>query len=72
MFLKRLQLFFNFFVREKNHISLQREYSIPLKQLLVKEILVNGPWRLDFLGPTALVIAKLAKYLTISVFSIIP
>ena len=41
------------------------EHSKPFKQLLVKEILVNGLWRLY--GSTALVIAKLAKYVTISV-----
>ena len=43
VFLKRLQLLFS------NYISTQREHSIPFKQLLVKEILVNGPWRFDFL-----------------------
>ena len=41
-------------------MSIQRGHSIPVKQLVVKEILVNGS--------TALVITKLAKYVTISVF----
>ena len=52
VFLKRLQVFFNLFVREKGkYISVQRDHSIPFKHLLVKEILVNGPWRLDFMVP---------------------
>ena len=37
--------------RKKNYISIQREHSIRFKQLIVKEILVNGPWRLDFMVP---------------------
>ena len=52
--------------RKETYISIQREHSIPFKQLLVKEIFVNGPWRLY--GSTALIITKLAKYVTISVF----
>ena len=32
----------------ENYISIQKEYSISFKQLLVKEIFVNGPSRLDF------------------------
>ena len=51
VFLKRLQLFFlPFCKRMENYISIQpgREHSISFKQLLVKEILINGPWRLDF------------------------
>ena len=49
------------------------EYKIVLyyfEQLLVKEILDNGPWRRY--GLTPLVITKLAKYVTISVFCLIP
>ena len=42
---------------------MQREHSIPFKQLLVKEILVNGPWRL---------ITRLAEYVTVFVFLLIP
>ena len=53
VFLKRLQLFFNLFLREQGKIisSIKRERSIHFKQLLVKEIRVNGPWRLDFIVP---------------------
>ena len=56
--------------RKENYISIQMEHSKPFKQLLVKEILVNGLWRLY--GSTALVVTKLAKYVTISVFFLIP
>ena len=43
-FWKDYNCFFNHLVKEKeNSISIQREHSIPFKQLLVKEILVNGP-----------------------------
>ena len=52
--------------------KIQREHSIRFKQLLVKEILANGPWRLDFYGPTVLIITELAKYVTINVFCLIP
>ena len=58
-FLKILQLFFKLFVREKgNYISIQREHSIRFKQLLVKEILANGPWRLDFMVPQRSLLLK--------------
>ena len=45
VFLKRLQLSLNLFVREKEKLykSIQREHVLFFKQLLVKEILVNGP-----------------------------
>ena len=41
MFLKRLQLFFNPVLQERkeNYFSIQREHSIPFKQLLMKEII---------------------------------
>ena len=53
VFLKKQQLFFlTFLVREQGrYISTQVEYSIPFKQLLAKEVLVNRPWRLH--GPIA-------------------
>ena len=53
VFLKRLQLFFQPFRKKERKIISQYKGSIPylFKQLLVKEILVNGPWRLDFLVP---------------------
>ena len=74
--LKILQLFYLTFLQERkeNYISIQREHSIPLKQLLVKEMLVNRPWRLDFLVPQrSVLLLKLAKCaLTISVFCLIP
>ena len=52
VFLKRQQSFFNLFVREKGKLYLNtKEHSIRFKQLPVKEILVNGRWRLDFMAP---------------------
>ena len=40
-----LNYFFNLFVREKGnlYLSTKGEHSIRSKQLLVKEVLVNGP-----------------------------
>ena len=32
-------------------MSIESEHSMLFKQLLVKEILVNWPWRLDFMVP---------------------
>ena len=49
-------IFLTIFVGEENYILIQMKHSIPFKQLLVKEILVNEPWRLY--GPTALVVTK--------------
>ena len=38
--------------RKGNYISIQRKHSIRFTQnLLVKEILSNGRWRLDFSSP---------------------
>ena len=56
-------VFFNLFVREKGklYLNTKGQHSIFFKQLLVKEILVNEPWKLELMGPTALVITKLAK-----------
>ena len=39
--------------RKENYISIQMGHSISFKQLLVKEILVNGPWKLDFVVVTS-------------------
>ena len=36
---------------KENHISIQKEHSVPFQQLLMKEILVNGAWRLDLMVP---------------------
>ena len=45
-------------------MEIQMERSIPFKQLLVKEILANGPWRLHgSTGSTALVITELSLFL---------
>ena len=59
-------------MREKGKLY-PREHSIPFKPLLVKEILVDGPWRFDFVVPQcSLIITTLAKYVTISVLCLFP
>ena len=56
MFLKRLQLLFFKLVSKREKEILSQYVS---KQLLVKEIPVNGTWRLG--GPTVLVNTKMTK-----------
>ena len=45
---------FDLLVREKGklYLNTKGQHSIPFKQLLVKETLVNGPWKLDLMGST--------------------
>ena len=53
--------------RKENYISIQMEHPIPFRQLLVKEILVNVPWRLYGSQHSLLLSWPLRNYLCISI-----